>query len=372
MTEAQQPPMFPSLDSIESVLWPGLALLVFVATGVLADIMILLATRWRILDIPNRRSAHALPTARAGGIPLALVSSLAALAVCMRWPSLTGRVVGGVVLPSMVIAVVGLIDDIRPLRAVLRLVIHVACGVAVGMALGPIRVLGIPGVFSFATGAAAWPLTVLWVVGMINAFNFMDGSDAMAGLGAVVVGVFFVLVGFLVGSPPLVLLAAFYGAAAGGFLVFNWPPARIFMGDVGSAFLGTCFAALPLIPGRGASADIFLPMVMVLWPYVVDPFLSVCRRAASGHDPLVPHREFLFHRLVRSGWSHRSVAVLYALLAAIGGAAGASLLLPGLPSALRPWLVAVVPVLAAALIALSDTRYRRMMRESAASAAGPA
>lgn len=365
-------PLFPTLDSIEQVLWPGMALAVFVASAVLVDVMILLATRWHILDLPSRRSAHSLPTARAGGVPMVLVGSLSCLAICSRWPATTVPVILGMLLPAVAIAAVGFVDDIRPLRATLRLAVQIGVAVVMVAVLGPITAVRFPGFGAVDFGAAAWPLSIVWVVGMINAWNFMDGSDGMAATGAVVVSAFFVSVGFLVSSPALVLASAFVGAAAAGFLVFNWPPARVFMGDVGSAWLGAMLAGLALTPGADQGPAVFGALVMAMWPYVFDPFLTVIRRALTGNNPLVPHREFLFHRLVRSGWSHLAVAMLYAALAAAGGVAGRLMLSESLPIEIRRWLPAVVPILAVALVAFVEEHFRRAMAAAArAQAAAP-
>ena len=351
-------PLFPPLDSIEQILWPGVALAAFVASAILVDVMILLATRWHILDLPSRRSAHSLPTARAGGVPMVLVGSLACLAICYRWPETTVPVILGVLLPSVAIALVGFVDDIRPLRATLRLGVQIGVALVMVAVLGPIGSVRLPGLGDIDFGQAAWPLSIVWVVGMINAWNFMDGSDGMAATGAVVVAVFFASAGFLVSSPVLLLGASFVGAAAAGFLVFNWPPARVFMGDVGSAWLGAMLAGLALVPGAERGPEVFGALLMAMWPYVFDPLLTVVRRVVTGNNPLVPHREFLFHRLVRAGWSHLSVASLYAALAAVGGLAGRLMLDEAVPVEVRRWLPAVVPLLAAALVALVEERFR--------------
>jgi UDP-N-acetylmuramyl pentapeptide phosphotransferase/UDP-N-acetylglucosamine-1-phosphate transferase len=200
---------------------------------------------------------------------------------------------------------------------------------------------------------------VVWVVGCINAFNFMDGSDGMAALGAVAVAAGFVAIAFLDGDFPVVLLSSFVGAAAAGFLVFNWAPARVFMGDVGSAFLGTFFAALSLFDVTGSTEVVFMPLAMAAWPYIYDPLVSVIRRVCTGHNPLVPHREFLFHRLVRSGVSHATVSVLYAFLALAGGVAGWMMVSRSIPADVQRWLPLTVVCLAAVLTAWTEWRFRR-------------
>jgi UDP-N-acetylmuramyl pentapeptide phosphotransferase/UDP-N-acetylglucosamine-1-phosphate transferase len=327
--------MFPSLDSIEVILWPAAALLIFVITAVLADVMILLAARWRLVDLPNRRSAHSLPTARGGGLAIVSTFALGAIAVAIRWPAVAVAVLVGALLPCLTIAAVGFVDDIRPLRASLRLFIQIGIAVVITGVLGPIDAIAIPGLPRLELGMFAWPFTVVWIVGLTNAFNFMDGSDGMAGLGAIVVGLCIGLLALRLQAHVPMLLAVFLAAAAAGFLVFNWPPARIFMGDVGSGFLGTFLAALPLLFPRDTRPLVFLPIVLCLWPYVYDPFLSVLRRIANKKNPFVPHREFLFHRLIRSGATHSQTAILYGLMTAVGGLAGMLMIADDVPDRIR-------------------------------------
>ena len=360
MNESPAPErLFPTLDSLESILWPGLALVVFVVTAVLVDVMILMATRLRLVDVPSDRSAHSLPTARGGGTPLVLTCCLASTTVCFRWPTYAVPVALGVILPGLIIAVIGFWDDIRPLRATLRLVVQIVAAVALVTVLGPVRGLALPGLPLIDFGWLAWPLSVVWVVGFINAFNFMDGSDGMAALAALAVAAGFVGIAFQDGDFPVVLLSSFVGAAAAGFLVFNWPPARVFMGDVGSAFLGTFFASLTLFDASGSTERVFLPLAMAAWPYIYDPLLTVIRRVCGGHNPLVPHREFLFHRMVRSGMSHGAVAVLYAVLSLAGAVAGWMMLDEALPADVRRLLPWTVVFLAALLTAWTEWRFRR-------------
>ena len=352
--------LFPPLHDLESVLWPGLAVLVFVVSAVIVDLVIVLATRYRLVDLPNRRSAHALPTARGGGAAIVAIMAAGAAAAAVRWPAMAVPIMLGTLAPALVIGVVGAIDDMQPLKASLRLVIHIAVAAAITLVLGPIRAVGIPGLPAIDLGWAAWPVTVLWIVGLTNAYNFMDGIDGMAGLGAVVAGLSIAGIALALWVPPLMVLGGFLAAAAGGFLVFNWQPARIFMGDVGSGFLGAFFAAIPLLfPDRFRGA-VILPVAMCLWPSIYDPFLSVLRRLACGHNPLEPHREFLFHRLVRSGVPHAWVSLLYGGLAALGGLAGMAMVTPQIPLELRMLAPLVPVILAAGLTAAVEARCARV------------
>jgi len=356
-------PMFPSLDSIESILWPGLAVLVFVVTAVIVDVMIILAARFRLVDLPNRRSAHALPTARGGGVAIAATATAASLIAAARWPDLSLRILLGIIGPSLAIAAVGVVDDIRPLRPILRLMIQAAVAVLMVAVLGPIGHIGVPGLPPVTLGALAWPITILWIVGLINAFNFMDGADGMAGLGAVVVGLSVAAIAFNVNALAAMLIAAFAAAATGGFLVFNWQPARVFMGDVGSGFLGTLFAGLPLIVPDEALPQTILPIAMCLWPYIYDPLVSVIRRIWNGANPLEPHREFLFHRLVRSGVSHARAALVYAGMSLAGGMLGLAMVTPGLPERVRGSLPLAVVAMAVTMTYLIERRCSRVELE---------
>lgn len=366
MKPVEQPDLFPSFDSIEAVLWPAAALTVFVVTAVLVDLMIILAARWRLVDLPNRRSAHALPTARGGGVAIVATTALASIMVALRWPPAAFAILAGVILPCIVIAIMGIIDDIQPLAASLRLGIQVAVAAAITAALGPLTSIAIPGLPPLELGWAGWPLTVFWIVGMTNAFNFMDGSDGMTALGAVVGGLVMAVIGWQLRMHLPLLLAAFAAAAAGGFLVFNWQPARVFMGDVGSGFLGAYLAAVPLAFPEPQRSLAFIPLVLALWPFIFDPFVSVLRRVYHGKSPFEPHREFLFHRLIRSGVTHGRAAILYAVLALVGGVVGVAMLQDVLPDAVRAATPLVVIALAGGLAWGIEWRCTRVGLPSAA------
>lgn len=351
------PYAFPSLDSIELVLWPALAVAVFTLTAALVDIHIILAARWRLVDLPNQRSAHALPTVRGGGVAIVAMTLLATIPLSLRWPERAFDILVGICLPSLTIAIVGLIDDIRPMRAWLRLAIQCLVALMMIAILGPIDSIEWPGGGNVALGDWAWTLTTLWVVGMVNAFNFMDGSDGMAGLAAAVSGGCIAFLAWQVRAPVTLMLAAITAAGAAGFLVFNWEPARVFMGDIGSGFLGTMLASLPLMMPEPLEAKAVIPIAMCVWPFVFDPFVSVLRRIMNGKNPLEPHREFLFHRLIRTGYSHGRTAIFYGVLAFIGGIVAAfSFAGPmGSDSAYLP----IIPlVLAAGLVAWIESRVR--------------
>lgn len=270
-----------------------------------------------ILDRPGDRSSHSRPTARGGGLAIVLIVSVGLVSVA-HWFSPAGRQVLVIYLAAAwLIASVSWIDDLRPLSYRLRLAVQAGASFLLIVQLGYWDALALP---LFGVVELGWlgPLiTFLWLVGMTNAYNFMDGIDGMAGLQAVVAGVGWAVLGVVTGQPLLLFLGGVLAASSLGFLAHNWQPARIFMGDVGSAFLGFTLAAAVL---AGSKVDLRLTVagVLILWPFVFDTAMTFLRRLFHGEDVFTAHRSHLYQRLVIAGFSHRFVAGLYGGLASVG------------------------------------------------------
>jgi UDP-N-acetylmuramyl pentapeptide phosphotransferase/UDP-N-acetylglucosamine-1-phosphate transferase len=167
----------------------------------------------------------------------------------------------------------------------------------------------------------AIPFTVLLVAGFTNAYNFMDGIDGIAGSQAAIAGFGWIGAGYALQDPLVAVLGAVLAAANLGFLLFNWPPASIFMGDVGSSFLGFVLAVLSVLVAR-QSAAIAMAGMLFVWPFVFDTVFTFLRRVGRREHLLRPHRTHLYQRLVLTGVSHRAVTLLYAALATTGLAVG--------------------------------------------------
>jgi UDP-N-acetylmuramyl pentapeptide phosphotransferase/UDP-N-acetylglucosamine-1-phosphate transferase len=180
-------------------------------------------------------------------------------------------------------------------------------------------------------------LTVLWVAWFINAFNFMDGIDGIAGGQAMAAGLGWVALGLVTATPVLTLAGALLAGASVGFLAHNWSPASIFMGDVGSAMLGFLLATVPWAVGR---ADLWLATVLLVWPFVFDAFVTLCRRALRGERVWEAHRTHLYQRLVVRGTTHRATSTLYVALACVGLVC-ATALVTGPPALARGMVIAV-------------------------------
>ena len=292
------------------------------------SVVLRLLRRLAILDHPNPRSSHVAATPRGGGlavVPVVLAAWLAAAAVTATVAELTPVVVGAALL-----AAVSWADDVRNLPASLRFgaqFVTVAGVMAVSPAAGPY----FGGWLSGALDALAAGLIWLW---FINAFNFMDGIDGLAGTETASIGIGAALVAILAGAVgplapwtgtiPTALFGATIAAAALGFLPWNWHPARLFLGDVGSIALGFLLGWLLLrlaAEGQWAAA-LILPLY-----YVVDATVTLARRTVRGEKPWQAHREHYYQRAVANGLSPaaavRAVALANVALIALAALATA-------------------------------------------------
>ena len=322
------------------------------------------AERREILDHPNERSSHSTPTPRGGGLAIVVTTLLAAAIVELRngdWPL---RWFAAVTMTAILVALVGWLDDLYTLSSLLRIGVHLLAASLLMMTVGFWTELPMIGRVPAIVGVG---LTLLWIVGLTNAYNFMDGIDGIAGGQAVVAGLG---LAWLVWSSGDKTTAGFGMAIAGsatGFLFYNWQPARIFMGDVGSSFLGFLFASLTLVSSHHGSRFIVAGF-LVVWPFVFDSAFTFLRRLRRGERVFEAHRSHLYQRLVRTGVSHAVVAKLYMALAAAGVVAAIPVKL-GVFRA-NAWAAGSVGLLASALWIVVVVRERQL-REGISHAHGP-
>ena len=256
--------------------------------------------RRRLLDQPNARSSHSLPTPRGGGVAFVLVGS-AAVAFLGGWLPVL----------CMPLSLVGFLDDRHNLPAALRYGVQIATALVL-LLISPWHLHSI--------GLLPWLLLLIAATAVINFTNFMDGLD---GLVAGCMAVLFSVAAFT-GMPALWPMVG----ALLGFLLWNWSPAKVFMGDVGSTFLGAIFAGAVL---QQTSFQAALGLLLVGTPLLADACLCVPRRLLAGQRVFQAHRLHLFQRLNQAGWSHTRVSSLF-----IGAVAvlALALLWGGLP-----WLI---------------------------------
>jgi UDP-N-acetylmuramyl pentapeptide phosphotransferase/UDP-N-acetylglucosamine-1-phosphate transferase len=277
--------------------------------------------RQRLPDQPNQRSSHRQPIPRGGGLVFVLLAVIARVLT----PE-AGAVIPWLPALCLPLALVGLADDRFNLPPGLRYLVQVSTAAAL-LAVTPLPVPW-----------WLWPLAVVAITAVINFTNFMDGLDGLVAGCSLVLIATATLTLAREGFPPnsLLPLWALTGALT-GFLLWNWSPAKVFMGDVGSTFLGALFAGLVLQCRQPLSA---LGLLLVAAPLLGDALSCVLRRAADRQPITQAHRLHLYQRLQQAGWSHQQVATTYITATA---AASAAFLLGG--------LTALLPVLAIELAA---------------------
>lgn len=258
-----------------------------------------------ILDMPNARSSHAIPTPRGGGVAIVLLvlggTFLASRVEMLHPDAAAAFIVGG-----GLVALVGWLDDRRGVRPALRALIHFAAAGWAVYLLGGLPSLTV-GSGVVALGPLGSLLAVLGIVWMTNLYNFMDGIDGIAGGQALCAGAAGGVLLALSGSAGLASVAFVVAAATAGFLIWNWAPAKIFMGDVGSGFLGYTFGALA-VASENAGGVPLLAWVLLLGVFVVDATVTLLRRVAARQVPHEAHRDHAYQRAVRGGMSHARVS----------------------------------------------------------------
>jgi UDP-GlcNAc:undecaprenyl-phosphate GlcNAc-1-phosphate transferase len=297
-----------------------LALLAALGVGLLAPSMRRIGFAVGAVDRPSHRKVHATDVSRLGGV------AVWGAVGCAVWIAAATGALDGATFDSVrvtwpllatgagLLVLVGVVDDVRGLRARTKLlaqgvsaVLVVAAGCVIREATNPITGASID------LGIFAVPVTMLWVIGVTNALNLIDGLDGLAaGVGLIVAGTL-ALVSFTTGRSDVALLAGILAGALIGFLYFNFNPATIFLGDSGSLFLGYALAVLSLESAhKGTTAVLVLAPILALGVPLMDTTLTVLRRLLSSGSLMQPDRDHIHHRLIALGLSHRrAVLVLY-------------------------------------------------------------
>jgi Fuc2NAc and GlcNAc transferase len=294
-----------------------------------------------LLDVPNHRSSHSVATPRGGGLAIALVL-LPAIAVMGVAGVLPARVAAALAGGGAAVAVVGWLDDARGLSARVRAAVHFA---AAAWALGCLG--GMPGLrlgtAELHLGVGGAVLAAVGIVWITNLYNFMDGIDGIAGTEAVTTGAAAGALLLAAGARPLAAVSLLLAAASAGFLLWNWHPARIFMGDVGSGLLGFLFAVLAVATENAGALPLFA-WVMLMGVFVVDATLTLARRLARRERVHQAHRSHAYQRAVRAGFTHAQVTA---------GVGAVNLALAALTVAAVAWPALWVPAVLCGLALLA-------------------
>jgi UDP-N-acetylmuramyl pentapeptide phosphotransferase/UDP-N-acetylglucosamine-1-phosphate transferase len=321
----------------------GVAAVSFVVAFLIVRMLLTRFARFG-LDHPNARSLHRRPVPRTGGIAV-----LAGAAVSLGFGAGS---LGVPLLLALVLAALSLGEDLRGLPRAVRLAAHLAVALVLAWQLAPDLHPGL---------LAALALAVAW---MTNLYNFMDGSDGLAG-GMTLIGFgAYAVAAQASAEPALAALCVALAAAAAAFLVYNFHPARLFLGDVGAIPLGFLAAALGLVGWRREVWPLWFPL-LVFAPFVSDATVTLARRAVRREPVWQAHRDHYYQRIVRMGLGHRGAAWIG--YAAMGVCALAALAGRGQPAALQALAFAAAAAMLTALAIWVDLRWarHRASRESA-------
>lgn len=270
----------------------------------------------RIMDHANERSMHSEPVPRSGGI--AIVGTF--VVGTLTYYGFRGEYFvdyasfWGVFAAAIVVSIVSLYDDITNRSLSYKLVSQVA-GAVILITFGlVINVWTVPLIGTVSFGPLRYTMTILWIVGMTNAFNFMDGIDGLAAGVAVVAAVVFSAFAYMTGSGVSFHVGYIIAAACIGFMLFNYPRATIFMGDVGSTFLGVTFGALAILSSHYEHHHTPFALMPILFAnFILETFFTFVWRLVTGQHVFSPHKLHPYQLLVQMGFVPKKVAVIYFL-----------------------------------------------------------
>ncbi len=263
-----------------------------------------------LIDKPGPRRTHAALVARGGGVAVGV-----SVVIASGFVTPDGTQALPFLLGALIVLLLGWCDDHRPISVGWRLGTQLFVAIGAVAWLGPVESIYIAGM----PLELVWiwtPMAVVAMVWLMNLFNFMDGSDGLASAQTVISCGLFAAAFAAHEEPVATALAGIVAGAAAGFLFWNWPRARIFLGDSGSLLLGWCVASLALFGTLSASVSIWLSYVIVS-PFVVDATATLCWRLARGERWYTPHQEHAYQYLIRVGWSHRRVLLAWITLNAV-------------------------------------------------------
>jgi Fuc2NAc and GlcNAc transferase len=284
------------MSDVSVGLLAGVGALSFAMSVLLTPLVRSAAIRLGLLDRPNVRSSHGSVIPRGGGV--ALIVSTAACLVLTRsvWAGTRGG--GALLAGAAVIGLVGLYDDRAGLSALPKFLLQLVAAIVCVAGTGGLPRLPLPPPLDAELGLAAAPAGMLWIVVVVNFYNFLDGIDGLAASQGLLTGLGIALAAW---DPLAGLLGVSVAAACAGFLVFNWHPARLFLGDAGSGFLGYTFAALPMLAPEPRRVDAVIFVAMSLWLFLADAAWTLGRRLLRGARWHEAHREHLYQLLVIAG-----------------------------------------------------------------------
>jgi len=271
------------------------------------------AQRTAMLALPTARSSHTQATPVGGGIAIVLAYALGL--ILLAWQQRLATVELFALCTSLPVAAAGFIDDRRDLHHRVRLGVQAGAVLVALLCLGPMPALGV-GPLQLSSMILTFALAPLCMIWLTNLYNFMDGSDGLAGTQTAFVSLAAGLMLANAGDPALALLCLFLFAGSIGFTVWNWPPARVFMGDVGSGFAGISLGLIALVSHYHGSMSLWSWFIL-LAVFVVDATVTLTRRVLRGQPWAYAHREHAYQHMANRPDGHKIVALAVLLINAI-------------------------------------------------------
>lgn len=264
------------------------------------------ALRHNILDHPNDRSSHITPTPRGGGIAIVVTFTLALIYVWLQH-SINTALVCALIIGGIVIAILGYCDDIYHIKPRTRVIIHFATATFALYLLNGLPILDF-GTWQFHLHWKGTLVGIISIVWLTNLYNFMDGIDGLAGSEGLFVSLAAGFILWFTSHHDIALLFFLLAASIGGFILLNWPPAKIFLGDVGSGYLGYIIAVLGIYSCKQTTLSISFWLIL-LAVFICDATFTVIQRAINGKPWYVAHREHAYQRLVAAGATHQQITL---------------------------------------------------------------
>jgi UDP-GlcNAc:undecaprenyl-phosphate/decaprenyl-phosphate GlcNAc-1-phosphate transferase len=294
---------------MQLILFP---LIAFTLNLILTPVLIRIADKRGLHDHPDDRKIHTDPVSNVGGIGffISALFSLLIYSFFYRIPFSLFLFIPGFIL----IHILGILDDRLDIKARYKLIIQIVAASAVAISGVLIKIIELPFIgLTFNLGIFSYIITVFWIIAVSNAVNLIDGIDGQAGgislIALLAIGVSHILNGAVLSA----LISFVFAGAVLSFLFFNYPPARIFMGDGGSLVLGFAIAVLPLLQGSGSITPLAGPLTIIMIP-VLDVFASIIRRKRKGLHFFIADKEHTHHKLLDFGFSNRQIlSIVYSL-----------------------------------------------------------
>lgn len=271
-------------------------------------------------DAPGERKIHKYPVPRLGGVAIFLGFMLALGVIALfKWHHALGAALPGMLLGGTIIFGLGLLDDLRNLSPYVKLVVQFVAALTAFFLGVEVATLDLPGSKLLVLNALSLPITVVWIVGLANSLNFIDGIDGLAAGVTTLSALTLAVVAMFTGQPSAALLASLLAGSSLGFLAFNFHPAKIFMGDGGALFCGFMLACISITGVLKTKVVVMLLPIFVLSVPIIDITYSTFRRLLKGQNPFLPDADHIHHQLLKAGVTQIRTVTYFYILCVVGG-----------------------------------------------------